>query len=81
MMNIVHNHINNVNKISIVRIYEKNLTIYVLLATERKLKKNNVNKLTASMMLLYDFVNDLLQKSEAFQSVHHVTFILCYTVL
>jgi hypothetical protein len=22
-----------------------------------------------------------LQKSEAFQSVHHVTFILCYTVL
>ena len=23
----------------------------------------------------------LLQKSEAFQSVHHVTFILCYTVL
>ena len=80
MVNIVHNHINNVNKISIVRIYEKNLTIYVLLATERKLK-NNVNKLTASMMLLYDFVNDLLQKSEAFQSVHHVTFILCYTVL
>ena len=80
MVNIVHNHINNVNKISIVRIYEKNLTIYVLLATERKLI-NNVNKLTASMMLLYDFVNDLLQKSEAFQSVHHVTFILCYTVL
>jgi len=35
----VHNHVNNVNKISIVRIYEKNLTIYVLLATERKLKK------------------------------------------
>ena len=31
--------VNNVNKISIVRIYEKNLTIYVLLATERKLKK------------------------------------------
>ena len=80
MVKIVHNHINNVNKISIVRIYERNLTIYVLLATERKLK-NNVNKLTASMMLLYDFVNDLLQKSEAFQSVHHVTFILCYTVL
>ncbi|ERK50104.1 hypothetical protein HMPREF0373_00821 [Eubacterium ramulus ATCC 29099] len=23
----------------------------------------------------------MLQKSEAFQSVHHVTFILCYTVL
>ena len=80
MVKIVHNHVNNVNKISIVRIYEKNLTIYVLLATERKLI-NNVNKLTASMMLLYDFVNDLLQKSEAFQSVHHVTFILCYTVL
>lgn len=54
----MHNHVNNVNKISIVRIYEKNLTIYVLLATERKLK-NNVNKLTTSMMLLYDFVNHL----------------------
>ena len=26
-------------------------------------------------------INYLLQKSEAFQSVHHVTFILCYTVL
>ena len=26
-------------------------------------------------------MNHLLQKSEAFQSVHHVTFILCYTVL
>ena len=25
--------------------------------------------------------NYQLQKSEAFQSVHHVTFILCYTVL
>ena len=58
MVEIVHNHVNNVNKISIVRIYEKNLTIYVLLATERKLK-NNVNKLTTSMMLLYDFVNHL----------------------
>ena len=56
MVKIVHNHVNNVNKISIVRIYEKNLTIYVLLATERKLK-NIVNKLTTSMMLLYDFVN------------------------
>ena len=39
MVKIVHNHVNNVNKISIVRIYEKNLTIYVLLATEEKLKK------------------------------------------
>ena len=58
MVKIVHNHVNNVNKISIVRIYEKNLTIYVLLATERKLK-NNVNKLTILMMLLYDFVNHL----------------------
>ena len=58
MVKIVHNHVNNVNKISIVRIYEKNLTIYVLLTTERKLK-NNVNKLTISMMLLYDFVNHL----------------------
>lgn len=26
-------------------------------------------------------INYQLQKSEAFQSVHHVTFILCYTVL
>ncbi|MEQ3404386.1 hypothetical protein AAA168_14880, partial [Dorea formicigenerans] len=26
-------------------------------------------------------INHQLQKSEAFQSVHHVTFILCYTVL
>ncbi|RHR71257.1 hypothetical protein DWW50_07470 [Eubacterium sp. AF15-50] len=26
-------------------------------------------------------INYLLQKSEAFQSVHHVSFILCYTVL
>ena len=58
MVKIVNNHVNNVNKISIVRIYEKNLTIYVLLTTERKLK-NNVNKLTISMMLLYDFVNHL----------------------
>ena len=58
MIKIVHNHVNNVNIISIVGIYEKNLTIYVLLATERKLK-NNVNKLTTSMMLLYDFVNYL----------------------
>ena len=39
MVKIVNNHVNNVNKISIVRIYEKNLTIYFLLATERKLKK------------------------------------------
>ena len=29
----------------------------------------------------YRSINYLLQKSEAFQSVHHVTFILCYTVL
>ena len=29
----------------------------------------------------YRSINHLLQKSEAFQSVHHVTFILCYTVL
>ena len=29
----------------------------------------------------YRLINHLLQKSEAFQSVHHVTFILCYTVL
>ena len=26
-------------------------------------------------------INHLLQKSEAFQSVYHVTFILCYNVL
>ena len=63
MVKIVHNHVNNVNKISIVRIYEKNLTIYVLLALERKLK-NNVNKLTTSMMLLYDFVNHLSTNQE-----------------
>ena len=29
----------------------------------------------------YRSINYLLQKSEAFQSVHHVTFILCYNVL
>ena len=29
----------------------------------------------------YHSINHSLQKSEAFQSVHHVTFILCYTVL
>ena len=29
----------------------------------------------------YRSINYLLQKSEVFQSVHHVTFILCYTVL
>ena len=29
----------------------------------------------------YHSINHLLQKSEAFQSVHHVTFILCYNVL
>ena len=29
----------------------------------------------------YRSINYSLQKSEAFQSVHHVTFILCYTVL
>ena len=29
----------------------------------------------------YHSINHQLQKSEAFQSVHHVTFILCYTVL
>ena len=29
----------------------------------------------------YHSINHLLQKSEAFQSVHHVVFILCYTVL
>ena len=29
----------------------------------------------------YRSINHLLQKSEVFQSVHHVTFILCYTVL
>jgi len=29
----------------------------------------------------YRSINYLLQKSEAFQSVHHVTFILCYTIL
>ena len=29
----------------------------------------------------YHSINYQLQKSEAFQSVHHVTFILCYTVL
>ena len=28
----------------------------------------------------YHSISHLLQKSEAFQSVHHVTFILCYTV-
>ena len=29
----------------------------------------------------YHSINHLLQKSEAFQSVHHVIFILCYNVL
>ena len=29
----------------------------------------------------YRSINHQLQKSEAFQSVHHVTFILCYNVL
>ena len=29
----------------------------------------------------YRQINHLLQNSEAFQSVHHVTFILCCTVL
>jgi len=29
----------------------------------------------------YCLINYLRQKLEAFQSVHHVTFILCYTVL
>ena len=29
----------------------------------------------------YHSINHQLQKSEAFQSVHHVTLILCYTVL
>ena len=29
----------------------------------------------------YHSINHQIQKSEAFQSVHHVTFILCYTVL
>ncbi|KAA9073670.1 hypothetical protein F5J11_04960 [Streptococcus agalactiae] len=29
----------------------------------------------------YRSINHQLQKSEAFQSVHHVAFILCYTVL
>ena len=29
----------------------------------------------------YHSINHPFQKSEAFQSVHHVTFILCYTVL
>ena len=30
---------------------------------------------------LHRSINHSLQKSEAFQSVHHVVFILCYTVL
>ncbi|RGQ51824.1 hypothetical protein DW707_17840 [Roseburia inulinivorans] len=29
----------------------------------------------------YHSINYQLQKSEAFQSVHHVSFILCYIVL
>ena len=29
----------------------------------------------------YHSINHFLQKSEAFQSVHHVIFILCYNVL
>ena len=29
----------------------------------------------------YHSINHQLQKSEAFQSVHHVIFILCYNVL
>ena len=29
----------------------------------------------------YRSINHSLQRLEAFQSVHHVTFILCYTVL
>ena len=29
----------------------------------------------------YHSIDHLLQKSEAFQLVHHVTFILCYNVL
>ena len=29
----------------------------------------------------YHSINHKLQKLEAFQSVHHVTFILCYNVL
>ena len=29
----------------------------------------------------YHSINHQLQKSEAFQSVHHVSFILCYIVL
>ena len=30
---------------------------------------------------MHSLINYLRQKLEAFQSVHHVTFILCYTVL
>ena len=34
-----------------------------------------------SILSPYCSINYLRQKLEAFQSVHHVTFILCYTVL
>lgn len=33
------------------------------------------------ILSLYHSINHQLQKSETFQSVHHINFILCYTVL
>ena len=50
------------------------------LADDRK----QVNLMTVHVsksVTVHEVSNNLLQKSEAFQSVHHVTFILCYTVL
>ena len=41
----------------------------------------STSQLPNSQCGAYHSINHLLQKSEAFQSVHHVTFILCYTVL
>ena len=58
MVKIVHNHVNNVNKISIVRIYKKKFNNIFSVGNWEKVK-NNVNKLTISIMLLYAFVNHL----------------------
>ena len=46
---------------------------------EQRIYINDVDP--SSAISPYHSINYQLQKSEAFQSVHHVTFILCYTVL
>ena len=50
---------------------------------QEEIKTNTYPGLTNAILIIspYPSINHQLQKLEAFQSVHHVTFILCYTVL